>query len=73
MSTTSASSEYEIKWRDCKTIKKKWDSFTKFGSATATEMTGKNFDKWLKDAGIIDQKKHHNNNDRYCFLQSHRA
>ena len=24
--------------------------------ATASEMTGKNFDKWLKDAGIIDQK-----------------
>lgn len=28
----------------------------KFGNATAVEMTGKNFDKWLKDAGVIDSK-----------------
>lgn len=34
----------------------RWDAFTKFGAATATEMTGKNFDKWLKDAGVLDSK-----------------
>lgn len=56
MSTASNSSDYEFKWRDPKAMKKKWEAFTKFGSATASEMTGKNFDKWLKDAGIIDQK-----------------
>lgn len=28
--------------------------FCRFGGATTgTEMTGKNFDKWLKDAGVI--------------------
>jgi len=43
------------KW-DNKEVKTKWEAFTKFGSATATEMTGKNFDKWLKDAGVIDAK-----------------
>uniref|UniRef100_A0A158PAY7 RxLR effector protein n=1 Tax=Angiostrongylus cantonensis TaxID=6313 RepID=A0A158PAY7_ANGCA len=34
----------------------RWEAFTKFGSASATEMTGKNFDKWLKDAGVLDSK-----------------
>lgn len=34
----------------------RWEAFTKFGAATATEMTGKNFDKWLKDAGVLDSK-----------------
>lgn len=37
-------------------VKKRWEAFTKFGAATATEMTGKNFDKWLKDAGVLDSK-----------------
>ncbi|PAV90448.1 hypothetical protein WR25_14598 [Diploscapter pachys] len=44
----------EFNW-DGKDMKKRWEAFTKFGAATATEMTGKNFDKWLKDAGIIDK------------------
>lgn len=39
-----------------KYISFRWEAFTKFGAATATEMTGKNFDKWLKDAGIINPK-----------------
>ncbi|VDD91641.1 unnamed protein product [Enterobius vermicularis] len=34
----------------------KWEGFVKFGAASSTEMTGKNFDKWLKDAGVIDGK-----------------
>lgn len=46
----------EFKWNNEKEAKKQWETFTKFGSATATEMTGKNFDKWLKDAGVIDGK-----------------
>ncbi|KAH7696107.1 p25-alpha family protein, partial [Aphelenchoides avenae] len=35
-----------------------WEAFAKFGTgnSNATDMTGKNFDKWLKDAGIIDPK-----------------
>ncbi|CAP31050.1 Protein CBG12002 [Caenorhabditis briggsae] len=45
----------EFNW-DNVDVKKKWDAFTKFGAATATEMTGKNFDKWLKDAGVLDNK-----------------
>lgn len=45
----------EWKW-DNKDVKTKWEAFTKFGSASATEMTGKNFDKWLKDAGVLDAK-----------------
>ena len=48
--------KYEFKWNNPKEMKKRWEAFTKFGAATATEMTGKNFDKWLKDAGIIDSK-----------------
>jgi len=55
-SAGSARGGYEFKWRDPSDAKKKWESFAKFGNATATEMTGKNFDKWLKDAGIIDSK-----------------
>jgi hypothetical protein len=47
----------DITWNwDPKEFKSRWESFTKFGAATATEMTGKNFDKWLKDAGVIDTK-----------------
>lgn len=36
----------------------RWEAFAKFGTgnANATDMTGKNFDKWLKDAGVIDPK-----------------
>ena len=45
----------EFNW-DNKDVKKRWDAFTKFGAATATEMTGKNFDKWMKDAGVLDPK-----------------
>jgi len=46
-----------VEWNwDNKDVKTKWEAFTKFGSATATEMTGKNFDKWLKDAGVLDPK-----------------
>ncbi|EFO20038.2 p25-alpha family protein [Loa loa] len=46
--------EYKFKW-DGKEIKHRWEGFVKFGNASAVEMTGKNFDKWLKDGGI--QKK----------------
>ncbi|KAE9547868.1 hypothetical protein FO519_008920 [Halicephalobus sp. NKZ332] len=46
----------EVKWDNDKEAKKRWETFAKFGNATATEMTGKNFDKWLKDAGVIDGK-----------------
>lgn len=46
-----------VQWNwDNKDVKARWEAFTKFGSATATEMTGKNFDKWLKDAGVLDTK-----------------
>lgn len=45
----------EFSW-DNKDVKKRWEAFSKFGAATATEMTGKNFDKWLKDAGVIEPK-----------------
>jgi hypothetical protein len=55
MSTNSNESSLDYKWSDPKEIKKRWEAFAKFGGATAgTEMTGKNFDKWLKDAGVID-------------------
>ncbi|CAJ0927726.1 unnamed protein product, partial [Mesorhabditis belari] len=47
--------KYDYKW-DTKEVKPKWEAFMKFGAATATEMTGKNFDKWLKDAGVLDSK-----------------
>ncbi|KAK0429428.1 hypothetical protein QR680_011377 [Steinernema hermaphroditum] len=47
--------EFEFKW-DPKEVKPKWEAFSKFGNATATEMTGKNFDKWLKDAGVLEPK-----------------
>ncbi|KAI1718030.1 p25-alpha domain-containing protein [Ditylenchus destructor] len=52
--STSANNDklnYEVKFKDPKEMKRRWEAFTKFGAATATEMTGKNFDKWLKDAG----------------------
>uniref|UniRef100_A0A914YMI1 P25-alpha n=1 Tax=Panagrolaimus superbus TaxID=310955 RepID=A0A914YMI1_9BILA len=45
-----------FKWENEKDAKSRWETFMKFGSNTATEMTGKNFDKWLKDAGVIDGK-----------------
>lgn len=51
----AAKNEYDFKW-DGKDAKSKWEGFVKFGSSSATEMTGKNFDKWLKDAGVIDGK-----------------
>ncbi|KHN83800.1 TPPP family protein C32E8.3 [Toxocara canis] len=47
--------DYQFGW-DGKEVKHRWECFVKFGNATATEMTGKNFDKWLKDAGVIDSK-----------------
>ncbi|CAJ0573047.1 unnamed protein product, partial [Mesorhabditis spiculigera] len=47
--------KFDFKW-DAKDVKPKWEAFSKFGAATATEMTGKNFDKWLKDAGVLDPK-----------------
>ncbi|KAI6182479.1 hypothetical protein M3Y97_00384500 [Aphelenchoides bicaudatus] len=57
MSSNDQASQLQFKWSDPKDIKKKWEAFSKFGGATAgTEMTGKNFDKWLKDAGVIDGK-----------------
>lgn len=47
----------DVNWQwDEKEMKKRWEMFAKFGSPTATEMTGKNFDKWLKDAKILDPK-----------------
>lgn len=52
----AAGSNYQFKWEDEKDAKKRWETFMKFGSNTASEMTGKNFDKWLKDAGVIDGK-----------------
>ncbi|CAD5206526.1 unnamed protein product [Bursaphelenchus okinawaensis] len=51
-----AAPKYEFKWSDPKEMKRRWEAFAKFGAATNTEMTGKNFDKWLKDAGVIDGK-----------------
>uniref|UniRef100_A0A915Q2R4 P25-alpha n=1 Tax=Setaria digitata TaxID=48799 RepID=A0A915Q2R4_9BILA len=47
--------EYNFKW-DGKEVKHRWEGFVKFGNASAVEMTGKNFDKWLKDGGVIDNK-----------------
>uniref|UniRef100_A0A183C1Y0 HNH endonuclease n=1 Tax=Globodera pallida TaxID=36090 RepID=A0A183C1Y0_GLOPA len=60
-STSSDKGDYEFHWNNPKEIKKKWESFAKFGHSQAqaaqiTEITGKNFDKWLKDAGVIDNK-----------------
>ncbi len=47
----------DLDWNwDDKDLKKRWELFAKFGNPTATEMTGKNFDKWLKDSEILDQK-----------------
>lgn len=42
-------------WDDAE-VKKVWEMFMKFGSASGTEISGKNFDKWLKDAGVLDAK-----------------
>ncbi|MFH4983874.1 hypothetical protein AB6A40_010583 [Gnathostoma spinigerum] len=47
--------EYEFAW-DNEEMKKRWEGFVKFGNASATEMTGKNFDKWLKDANVLEPK-----------------
>jgi hypothetical protein len=43
----------EWKWDD-KEMNTRWQLFAKFGNPTATEMTGKNMDKWLHDAGVLD-------------------
>jgi len=51
-------SEDDLKWNwDSKQMKQHWEAFAKFGNATATEMTGKNLDKWLKDAGVFESKE----------------
>ncbi|KAL3113534.1 hypothetical protein niasHT_013053 [Heterodera trifolii] len=60
-STSSEKVDYEFHWKNPREIKQKWESFAKFGQSQAqatqvTEITGKNFDKWLKDAGVIDNK-----------------
>ena len=47
----------EVEWGwDEREMKRRWEMFAKFGAPTATEITGKNFDKWLKDAKILDPK-----------------
>uniref|UniRef100_A0A5S6QDY9 Uncharacterized protein n=1 Tax=Trichuris muris TaxID=70415 RepID=A0A5S6QDY9_TRIMR len=43
------------KWNE-QEMHHRWELFTKFGNQAAVEMTGKNFDKWLKDAGVLDTK-----------------
>lgn len=48
-------SDVEWKWDDAD-VKKGWEAFMKFGNASGVEITGKNFDKWLKDAGLLDPK-----------------
>ncbi|KAI6233018.1 P25-alpha [Aphelenchoides fujianensis] len=54
MSSNNSSSSLEFKWGDAKEMRKRWEAFAKFGNTTpGSEMTGKNFDKWLKDAGVI--------------------
>ncbi|KAF7631145.1 hypothetical protein Mgra_00008586, partial [Meloidogyne graminicola] len=60
-SSSSDKTDYEFRWKNPKEIKRKWESFAKFGHTSAqapkiVEMTGKNFDKWLKDAEVIDGK-----------------
>ncbi|KAI6178257.1 P25-alpha [Aphelenchoides besseyi] len=55
MSSNNSSSPLEYKWNE-KEMKKRWEQFAKFGGSTANEITGKNFDKWLTDAGVIDKK-----------------
>jgi len=54
-SISSGDVEWGASWDD-EVMKHRWDLFTKFGNATASEITGKNFDKWLKDAGVLDPK-----------------
>uniref|UniRef100_A0A915KTH4 Uncharacterized protein n=1 Tax=Romanomermis culicivorax TaxID=13658 RepID=A0A915KTH4_ROMCU len=47
----------DLEWHwDDEMMAKRWESFSKFGNTTASEITGKNFDKWLKDAGVLDAK-----------------
>lgn len=53
--TASSAQEFQWDW-DEREMKKRWEMFAKFGAPTATEITGKNFDKWLKDAKILDPK-----------------
>ncbi len=54
---SEAASGPSVEWNwDDKDMKGRWESFAKFGNASATEMTGKNMDKWLKDAGVLDGK-----------------
>jgi len=52
-----STSAEDVQWKwDDKEMKNRWLAFAKFGSHEATEITGKNFDKWLKDAGVLDSK-----------------
>ncbi|VDP00193.1 unnamed protein product [Soboliphyme baturini] len=48
----------DVHWKnwDDDVMHHRWDKFAKFGNQTATEITGKNFDKWLKDAEVLDAK-----------------
>jgi len=57
MASASAANGDEVEWNwDDQDVKQRWQQFSKFGNPTATEMTGKNMDKWLKDAGVLDAK-----------------
>lgn len=51
--TTAADVDWN--WDDAD-MKHRWELFMKFGNAAGTEISGKNFDKWLKDAGLLDAK-----------------
>ncbi|KAL1242379.1 Golgi reassembly-stacking protein [Trichinella spiralis] len=44
-----------LNWDDDE-MRRRWELFSKFGNQAAVEITGKNFDKWLKDAGVLDLK-----------------
>ena len=61
MSTSStdhggdAHADLAYNWDD-KEMKSRWEAFSRFGNATATEISGKNLDKWLKDGGVLDGK-----------------
>lgn len=49
----------DVTWGwDDENAKKTWELFARFGAgnAGATEISGKNFDKWLKDGGVLDAK-----------------
>ena len=55
-STDHGGDALAFNWDD-KAMKSRWEAFARFGAgnATATEITGKNLDKWLKDAGVLDK------------------